>query len=217
MDRIRLRPIPRSSWSAPSRAADHGVLLAVPRAELLRRNPILGDHRVGPGHLRTAASRQPIDHWLAIQQRRCQRVDRRIVPRHTQRHRERHRPGGRGWSATVRSIGDHGRNRRAGWCDRCPRHARPTWAQTIISTERGDIILRYRLALRVLGRSCNIERDASRRLSLATAIKNNIAGLDAATARSADQPAWLGDPANDRNDLGVFGNDRRLMDAHACF
>jgi hypothetical protein len=36
--------------------------------------------------------------------------------------------------------------------------------------------LRHRLALRALGCSCNIERDASRRLSLAIAIKNDIAG-----------------------------------------
>jgi membrane protease YdiL (CAAX protease family) len=41
-----------------------------------------GDHGAGAGHLPTAASGQPIDHWLALQQRRLQRVDRRIVPLH---------------------------------------------------------------------------------------------------------------------------------------
>ncbi|HET9777659.1 MAG TPA: type II CAAX endopeptidase family protein [Propionibacteriaceae bacterium] len=68
------------------------------------------------GHLPAAASGQPIDHWLALQRRRIQRVDRRIVPFHAQRHRELHRLGGRGRSATVRSVGDHGRHcREAVW------------------------------------------------------------------------------------------------------
>jgi hypothetical protein len=49
MDRIRLRPIPRSSWSAPRRLVDHSVLLAVPRAEPLCRNAIMGDHGAGAG------------------------------------------------------------------------------------------------------------------------------------------------------------------------
>jgi hypothetical protein len=40
----------------------------------------MGDHGAGAGHLPTPASGQPIDHWLALQQRRLQRVDRRIVP-----------------------------------------------------------------------------------------------------------------------------------------
>jgi hypothetical protein len=65
MDRIRLRPTPRSSRSAPRRAADDAVLLAVPRAEHICRNTIMGNHRTGAGHLPAAASRQPLHHgWL---------------------------------------------------------------------------------------------------------------------------------------------------------
>jgi hypothetical protein len=109
-DRIRLRPIPSSSWSAPCRLVVESVLLAVPRSELLGRNTIMGDHGAGTGHLPAPAAGQPIDHWLALQRRRLQRVDRRIVPFHAQRHREPHRPGGRGRSATVRSVADHGRD-----------------------------------------------------------------------------------------------------------
>jgi hypothetical protein len=41
--------------------------------------------------------------------------------------------------------------------------------------------------------------------------------MDATTARSQDQPACLGDPANDRNHLGVFADDRRLTHALTCF
>ena len=51
MDRIRLRPIPRSSWSAARRLAGGSVLLAVPRSELLCRNTIMGNHGAGAGHL----------------------------------------------------------------------------------------------------------------------------------------------------------------------
>jgi len=35
--RIRLRPIPRSSWSAPRRLVDDSIFLAVPRTELRDR------------------------------------------------------------------------------------------------------------------------------------------------------------------------------------
>src|SRR5215217_8242101 len=76
----------------PRRPSDDSVLLAVPRSELLCRNPIMGHHGAGAGHLPAPARGQPIDHWLALQQRRLQRVDRRIVPFHAQRHRELHRP-----------------------------------------------------------------------------------------------------------------------------
>ena len=108
MDRIRLRPIPRSSWPAP-RPADDSVLLTVPRSELLCRHAIMGDDGAGAGHPPAPASGQPIDHWLARQRPRLQRVDHWIVPFHAQRHREPHRPSGRGRSATVRSVADHGR------------------------------------------------------------------------------------------------------------
>src|SRR5215212_6238503 len=54
--------------------------------------PDHGPPRRGAGHLPAPARGQPIDHWLALQQRRLQRVDRRIVPFHAQRHRELHRP-----------------------------------------------------------------------------------------------------------------------------
>ena len=46
------------------------------------RNTIMGDHGTGAGHLPAAASGQPLHHRLALQQRRIQRVDRRIVPLH---------------------------------------------------------------------------------------------------------------------------------------
>jgi hypothetical protein len=49
MDRIRLRPIPRSSWSAPRRLAQDSVLLAVPRSQLLCRNTIMSDHGASAG------------------------------------------------------------------------------------------------------------------------------------------------------------------------
>ena len=78
--RIRLRPIPRSSWSAPRRLVDDSIFLAVPRTELQCRNAIMVDHGAGAGHLPAPACGQPIDHWLALQPRRLQRVDRRIVP-----------------------------------------------------------------------------------------------------------------------------------------
>jgi hypothetical protein len=78
--RIRLRPIPRSSWSAPRRPVDDSIFLAVPRTELQCRNAIMVDHGAGAGHLPAPACGQPIDHWLALQPRRLQRVDRRIVP-----------------------------------------------------------------------------------------------------------------------------------------
>jgi hypothetical protein len=78
--RIRLRPIPRSSWSAPRRLVDDSIFLAVPRTELQCRNAIMVDHGAGAGHLPASACGQPIDHWLALQPRRLQRVDRRIVP-----------------------------------------------------------------------------------------------------------------------------------------
>ena len=115
----------------PLRAAllTTSVLLAVPRSELLCRNAIMGDHGAGAGHLPAPASGQPIDHWLALQRRRLQRVDRRIVPFHAQRHREPHRPGGRGRSATVRSVGDHGRDCRASCGDHRRRHPRPSRTQ----------------------------------------------------------------------------------------
>jgi len=77
-----ISPIPRSSRSAPRRPADDAVLLAVPRAEHICRNTIMGDHGTGAGHLPAAASEQPLHHRLALQQRRLQRVDRRIVPLH---------------------------------------------------------------------------------------------------------------------------------------
>ena len=70
MDRVRLRPIPRSLWSAPGRLVDDGVLLAVPRFEFLCRHAIMGDHGAGAGHLPAPAAGQPIDRWLALQQRR---------------------------------------------------------------------------------------------------------------------------------------------------
>jgi membrane protease YdiL (CAAX protease family) len=76
--------------------------------------------------------------WL--QQRWCQRVDRRIVPRHAQRHRERHRPSGRGRSATVRSVGDDGRDCRDSCGDHHRRHPGPSRSQAIIRAQRGDII-----------------------------------------------------------------------------
>jgi membrane protease YdiL (CAAX protease family) len=64
------------------RPADDAVLLALPRAEHICRNTIMGDHGTGAGHLPAAASGQPLHHRLALQQRRLQRVDRRIVPLH---------------------------------------------------------------------------------------------------------------------------------------
>jgi uncharacterized protein len=69
LDRIRLRPIPRSSWSAPRRPADYSVLLAVPRFELLCRHAIMGDDGASAGPLPAPAPGQPIDHWLALQRR----------------------------------------------------------------------------------------------------------------------------------------------------
>ena len=70
MDRIRLRPIPGSSWSAPRRPADDRVLLTVPRSELLCRHAIMGHHGAGARHLPAPASGQPIDYWLALQRLR---------------------------------------------------------------------------------------------------------------------------------------------------
>jgi hypothetical protein len=47
----------------------------------------------------------------------------------------------------------------------------------------------YRLALRALRCSCNMERDGSRRLNLAMAIKNDMAGRhNCAMARSTSLP-----------------------------
>jgi membrane protease YdiL (CAAX protease family) len=63
----------------PLRAA---LLTTFPRSELLCRNALMGDHGVGAGHLPAPVSGQPIDHGLALQRRRLQRVDRRIVPFH---------------------------------------------------------------------------------------------------------------------------------------
>jgi membrane protease YdiL (CAAX protease family) len=111
-----------------------GVLLAVPRSELLCRNPIMGDHGAGAGHLPAAAAGQPVDHWLALQRRRLQCLDRRIVPFHAQRHRELDWPGGRGRSAAVRSLGDHGRDCRASCRDNRRRHPRPSGGQPIIKS-----------------------------------------------------------------------------------
>jgi hypothetical protein len=68
------------------RRADDSVLLADPRYELLCRNAIMGNHGAGAGHLPAPAAGQPIDHWLALQRRRVQRVDRRTVSLHAQRH-----------------------------------------------------------------------------------------------------------------------------------
>jgi membrane protease YdiL (CAAX protease family) len=89
----------------------------------------------GTGHLPAPASERPIDHWLALQRRRLQRVDRRIVPCHAQRHRELHRLGGRGRSATVRSVGDHGRDCRASCGDHRRRHPRPSRSQATRITD----------------------------------------------------------------------------------
>ena len=113
MDRIRLRPTPRSSRSAPRRPADDAVLLAVPRSQHICRNTIMGDHGTSSGHLPATA-----------------------------------------------------------------------------------------LALPALCCSCNIERVASRRLNLATAIKNDIAGWTAPTARSQDRAACLGDRMHEHGPKG---------------
>ena len=128
MDRIRLRPTPRSSRSAPRRPADDAVLLAVPRSQHICRNTIMGDHGTSSGHLPATA-----------------------------------------------------------------------------------------LALPALGCSCNIERDASRRLNLATAIKNDIAGWTAPTARSQDRAACLGDRMHEhgpkaRSARRVRGRNRFVVD-----
>ena len=49
-------------------------------SSFLCRHAIMGNHGIGAGHLPAAASGQPIHHRLALQRRRLQRVDRRIVP-----------------------------------------------------------------------------------------------------------------------------------------
>ena len=67
---------------------------------------------------------QPLHRRLALQRRRCQRVDRRTVPLNAQRHREPDRPRRRRWSATIRRPGDHGRLGRPRWCDHRHRHTR---------------------------------------------------------------------------------------------
>jgi hypothetical protein len=51
--RIRLRPIPRSSWSAPRRLVDDSIFLAVPRTELQCRNAIMVDHGAGGFNVKT--------------------------------------------------------------------------------------------------------------------------------------------------------------------
>jgi membrane protease YdiL (CAAX protease family) len=86
------------------------------------------------GHLLAPASGQPIDYWLALQRRRIERVDRRIVPLDAQRRRELHRLSGRGRSATVRSVADHGRDCRASWLDHRRCYPRPSGGQPIIKS-----------------------------------------------------------------------------------
>jgi hypothetical protein len=117
---------PRSSWSAPRCPADDSILLAVPRSELLCRNAIMATTALVLGiFLLPHLGSRLITGWLY----RLQRVDRRPVPFHAQRHRELHRPGGRGRSATVRSVSDHGRDSCAGCGDYRRRHPRPSWTQ----------------------------------------------------------------------------------------
>ena len=53
---------------------------------------------------------------------------------HAQRHREPHRPGRRDRSATVRRVGDHGRDCRASCGDHHRRHPRPSRTRPIIRT-----------------------------------------------------------------------------------
>jgi membrane protease YdiL (CAAX protease family) len=66
-----------------------------PCIELLRRHPIMGDHRRDPRVPVAAAPGQPIHRRLALQRRRCQRVDRWAVPLDAQRGGEPNRPRSR--------------------------------------------------------------------------------------------------------------------------
>jgi hypothetical protein len=68
---------------------------------------------------------KPIDHWLALQQRRLQVLIAGLF-HSTHNAIVNSRPSGGDRSATVRSVGDHGPNRRDGWCDRCPCCPGPT-------------------------------------------------------------------------------------------
>ena len=177
MDWIRLRPTPRSSWSAPRRPANDSVLLAVPCSELLRRNAIMGGYGASAGFffLPQLGSRF-ITGWLC---------------------------NGAGASVLIAGLFHSMHNAIVNPTGLVAVVGLPQFEVPVIMA--GIVVLAGAIiAVATRGRlGLNGDHERHRR-------------MDATTARSQDQPACLGDPANDRDHLGVFEDDRRLMHAHTC-
>ena len=91
MDGVRLRPIPRSLWSAPA-ALLTTVFFWLLRFEFLCRHAIMGDHGAGAGHLPAPAAGQSMIAGLSYNSAGSSVLIAGLVPCHAQRHRELHRP-----------------------------------------------------------------------------------------------------------------------------
>ena len=88
LDGLHVRAAPRSSRSTSCGAIDHGVRLAVSRAQLLCRNKVLGSHGHHSWLPPAAASSQPIHCRLALQRLRLKRVHSRTLSCDAQRNGE---------------------------------------------------------------------------------------------------------------------------------